>query len=108
MEVAGQLVQGGQNIFFAQLADPSTVPVSYTHLDVYKRQNLYRSNSEAERKNPDARRLSRTSGDGGSIRSNGRSRRTADAREDITAERCKDRQCSVSESDTSNPGGRCV
>lgn len=37
---------------------------------------------------------------------NGRSRRTADAREDITAERCKDRQCSVSESDTSNPGGK--
>ena len=28
MEVAGQLVQGGQNIFFAQLADPSTVHFS--------------------------------------------------------------------------------
>lgn len=28
MEVAGQLVQGGQNIFFAQLADPSTVRFS--------------------------------------------------------------------------------
>ena len=28
MEVAGQLVQGGQNIFFAQLADPSTVHIS--------------------------------------------------------------------------------
>ena len=30
----------------------------------------------------------------GSIRSNGRSRRTADAWEDFKAERCKDRQCS--------------
>ena len=28
MEVAGQLVQGGQNIFFAQLADPNTVHFS--------------------------------------------------------------------------------
>lgn len=28
MEVAGQLVQGGQNIFFAQLADPTTVHFS--------------------------------------------------------------------------------
>ncbi len=28
MEVAGQLIQGGQNIFFAQLADPSTVHFS--------------------------------------------------------------------------------
>ena len=28
MEVAGQLVQGGQNIFFAQLADPGTVHFS--------------------------------------------------------------------------------
>ena len=28
MEVAGQLVQGGQNIFFAQLADPSTAHFS--------------------------------------------------------------------------------
>ena len=28
MEVAGKLVQGGQNIFFAQLADPSTVHFS--------------------------------------------------------------------------------
>ena len=28
MEVAGELVQGGQNIFFAQLADPSTVHFS--------------------------------------------------------------------------------
>lgn len=28
MEVAGQLVQGGQNIFFAQLADPATVHFS--------------------------------------------------------------------------------
>ncbi|RGY97726.1 PTS transporter subunit IIABC [Clostridium sp. AM58-1XD] len=28
MEVAGQMVQGGQNIFFAQLADPSTVHFS--------------------------------------------------------------------------------
>lgn len=28
MEVAGQVVQGGQNIFFAQLADPSTVHFS--------------------------------------------------------------------------------
>ena len=28
LEVAGQLVQGGQNIFFAQLADPSTVHFS--------------------------------------------------------------------------------
>ena len=68
--------------------------------------NLYRSNSEAERKNPDARRLSRTSGNGRSVRSNRRSRRTADAWEDITAERRKDRQCPLSESDTSNPGGK--
>lgn len=50
--------------------------------------------------------MSRTSGNGRSVRSNGKSRRTADAREDITAERCKDRQCSVSESDISNPGGK--
>ena len=28
MEVAGQIVEGGQNIFFAQLADPSTVLIS--------------------------------------------------------------------------------
>lgn len=28
MEVAGQLIQGGQNIFFAQLADPTTVHFS--------------------------------------------------------------------------------
>ena len=28
MEVAGQVVQGGQNIFFAQLADPNTVHFS--------------------------------------------------------------------------------
>lgn len=36
----------------------------------------------------------------------GKSRRTADAWEDITAERRKDRQCPLSESDTSNPGGK--
>lgn len=57
-------------------------------------------------KNPDARRLSRTSGNGRNVRSNGKSRRTADAWEDITAERRKDRQCPLSESDTSNPGGK--
>ena len=28
MEVGGQLIQGGQNIFFAQLADPNTVHFS--------------------------------------------------------------------------------
>ena len=28
MEVAGQIVEGGQNIFFAQLADPATVHFS--------------------------------------------------------------------------------
>ena len=50
--------------------------------------------------------MSRTSGDGGSIWSNRRSRRTADAWEDFKAERCKDRQCPVSESDISNPGGK--
>ena len=28
MEVAGKMIEGGQNIFFAQLADPSTVHFS--------------------------------------------------------------------------------
>ncbi len=37
MEVAGRLVQGGQNIFFAQLADPNTLRFSFPMFLSWKR-----------------------------------------------------------------------